>query len=94
MAFDRSNLALKDSSGNSAVGPRFWSYTTADVTATVDTAGYFNNAADILTIGDVIYAVTDSGGTPSYDSYFVNANSGTVVDVSDTAAIDGASDTD
>jgi len=94
MAFDRSNLALKDSSGNSSVGPRFWSYTTADLTAVVDTAGYFNNAADILTIGDVIYAITDTGGTPSYDSYLVNANASGVVDVADTVAIDGASDTD
>lgn len=94
MAFNRSNLALKDASGNSSVGPRFWSYTTADVTAVVDTAGYFNGAADILSIGDVIYAITDSGGTASYDSYFVNANASGVVDVSDSAPIDGASDTD
>lgn len=94
MAFDRSNLALKSASMNSSVGPRRWSYVTTDLTATVDTAGYFNAADDLLTVGDIIDAITDTGGTPSYDSYLVNSNSGGVVDVSDTTALDGAADTD
>ena len=62
--------------------------------ATVDTAGYFNSASDILTVGDIIEAITDTGGTPSYDSYHVNSNTGGVVDVADTVALDSASDTD
>ncbi len=94
MAFVRTDLGLNSASFNSENGPRRWQYTTADTTATVDTAGYFNNAADLLTVGDVVEAITSSGGTPSYDSYFVNSNTGGVVDVSDTAALDGASDTD
>lgn len=93
MAFDRSNFAL-DSHGNKSAGPRRWTYTTTDATATVDTAGYFNGAADLLTVGDLIYAITSSGGTPSYDSYLVNANSGGVVDVADSVVLDGASDSD
>ena len=93
MAFDRSNLGLADAGMNTTL-PRTWAYTTTDATATVDTAGYFNSAADLLAVGDVIVAITSSGGTPSYDSYFVNSNTGGVVDVSDTVALDGASDTD
>ena len=94
MAFDRTNLALSSASMNSGLGPRRWTYTTTDATATVDSAGYFNNAADLLTVGDIVEAVTSSGGTPSYDSYLVNANDGSTVDVADTVALDGASDTD
>lgn len=94
MAFDRTKLALVSASMNPNVGPRRWSYTTTDTTATVDTAGYFNDAADLLTVGDIIEAITSSGGTPSYDSYHVNSNDGSTVDVADTVALDGASDTD
>ena len=94
MAFDRTNFALTSASMNYAAGPRRWSYTTTDTTATVDTASYFDDASDLLTVGDIIEAITSSGGTPSYDSYHVNSNTGGVVDVSDTVALDGASDTD
>lgn len=93
MAFDRTDLALISASMNKAQ-PRFWGYTTADATATVDTAGYFNDAADLLTVGDQIIAITSTGGTPSYERYHVNANDGTTVDVADSVAQDGASDTD
>lgn len=94
MAFDITNFGLASASMNSSTGPRIWQYTTTDATATVDSAGYFNNASDRLTVGDVIYAITSSGGTPSYDTYFVNANASGVVDVSDSVVLDGASDTD
>lgn len=94
MAFVRTDLALSSASQNSAKGPRRWQYTTTDATATVDSAGYFNDAADLLTVGDIIEAITSSGGTPSYDSYHVNANDGSTVDVADTVALDSASDTD
>ena len=93
MAFVRSDLGQDSASDNRAT-PREWVYTTADTQATVNTAGYFNNAADLLQVGDRITAVTDTGGTPSYDVYFVNANSGGVVDVDDGTAIDGGTDTD
>ena len=93
MAFNRQNLGLADAGMNTSL-PRTWSYTTTDATATVDTAGYFNGAADLLAIGDNIIAITSSGGTPSYERYFVNANAAGVVDVADSVALDGASDTD
>ena len=94
MAFDRTDFGLNSPSMNSGKGPRTWQYTTADTTATVDTAGYFNDVADLVTVGDVIQAITSSGGTPSYDSYHVSANDGSTVDVNDSVPADGASDTD
>lgn len=91
MAFDRTNLALDSASMNSG-SPRRWTYvTTADAQATINTAGYFNDAADILSVGDVIVA-KDSAA--SYDEYFVNANDGSTVDVDNGTAIDGGSDSD
>jgi hypothetical protein len=93
MAFDRTNFAL-DSAGNNPNVPRRWTYTTTDATTDVDTAGYFNDASDLVSIGDLIYAITSSGGTPSYDSYHVSANAAGVVDVNNSAPTDGATDSD
>ena len=35
-------------------GQRLWYYSTADTIATVNTAGYFNDAANMLNLNDVI----------------------------------------
>lgn len=93
MAFDIKKLGLDSASHNSDM-PRTWAYTTTDAIADVNTAGYFNDAAHLLNVGDRITAITSSGGTPSYDVFYVNANNGTVVDVDDGTAIDGGTDTD
>lgn len=71
--------------GQSKAGaaPQVWSYTTADAIADVNTAGYFNAAASLLRVGDVIFCHTSTGGTPAMTIVWVNANSGTVVDVTD-----------
>lgn len=91
MAFDRTKLALDSASFNSE-NPRRWSYsTTADAVADINTAGYFNDASDILTVGDTITA-KDSAG--SFDTFYVNANSAGVVDVDNGTAIDGGTDSD
>jgi len=83
MAFTSSSLTrLAGASGVS-----LWHYTTADTVADVNTAGYFNNAATMLRLNDVIIGVTSSGGTPVISHLYVNANSGTVVDVIDGVAI-------
>lgn len=89
MAFAWSGLALL--AGHQ--GKRIWSYNTADTAATVDTAGYFNSVANFLNVGDVIMANVDTGGTPGYGIFVVNANSGTVVDVADMTNL-AAADTD
>lgn len=93
MAFDRSNLGLADSGMNSNL-PRMWSYTTSDSSATVDSAGYFNDAKSFLKVGDVIRAKTSTGGTTETLDYFVSQNDGTTVDVNDGVDPAGTTDTD
>lgn len=70
--------------------PTLWTYTTSgDAKAAIDTAGYFNDAADDLTVGDFIFVNASDGG----GIYFVNANDGTTVDTGDVLAV-GAADSD
>jgi len=78
---------LQPIGGQSKAGnaPQMWSYTTEDAIATVNTSGYFNDAADLLKVGDLIY-VYDSN-TPTASLAVVLSNTGTVVDVSDGTAI-------
>lgn len=83
MAFSASGLTrLAGASGVS-----LWHYATTDTIADVNTAGYFNSAANMLAINDVIIAVTSTGGTPVVSHTYVNANSGSVVDVVNGVAI-------
>lgn len=72
-----------------ANGFTLWHYTTADLAADVDTSGYFNDAADMLRVSDIIVANTGSGS----GFFLVNANAAGVVDVADMTAV-GAADTD
>lgn len=68
-------------------GQRLWYYSTADTIATVNTAGYFNDAATMLNVNDVILAITSTGGTPVVSHTYVNANDGSTVDVVNGVAI-------
>jgi hypothetical protein len=76
-----------------ANGFTLWHYTTPDTAATVDTAGYFNDAALVLRVGDMIFANVETGGTMKGGLFLVNANSGGTVDVADMTGI-GGTDTD
>jgi len=76
-----------------ANGFTLWHYTTIDTAITVDTAGYFNPATDMVRIGDMVMANTDTDGAPASGIYLVNANALGIVDVADMTAI-GAVDTD
>jgi hypothetical protein len=62
-----------------------WAYTSADAIAAVNSEGYFNSAADMLKVGDLMY-IRDSA-TPTASLVIVLSNTGTVVDVSDGTAI-------
>ena len=62
-----------------------WAYTTTDAIAAVNSAGYFNDAANMLAVRDVIL-VADTN-TPTTHFVTVLSNTGTVVDVSDGTAI-------
>lgn len=88
-----SSTGLNAAGGQSKAGnaPQLWTYSSADAIATVNTAGYFNSAASLLKVGDLIY-VFDTTNTLGHLVY-VNANSGTVVDVTDGLAVT-STDTD
>lgn len=71
--------------------PSVYSYKTADTQATVNTSGYFNDLATMLTVGDVIYVYDTT--TPSLVITYVNSNSSGVVDIADGTTV-SATDTD
>ena len=85
MAYDPNNLSAL----TYANGFTLWHYKTPDSTTTVDTSGYFNEAAGMLRVGDFILASASSSG----GVFVVNSNAGGVVDV-DNITIFGGSNTD
>lgn len=66
--------------GNS---PAIYAYKTADAIADVNTSGYFNTLANVLSVGDLIYCVTSTGSTAVATLVYVVSNSSGVVDVTD-----------
>ena len=81
MAYSASGLSRSAGSSNM----NLWSYVTTDAIATINSAGYFNSAANMLAVRDVII-VADTN-TPTTNFVTVLSNTGTVVDVSDGTAI-------
>jgi len=79
-----------DCSGNA---PAIHTYTTADTIATVNTAAYFNNVSALVSVGDLIYCWTSSGGTPVAVLTQVLSNAAGVVDVADGTVL-AATDSD
>ncbi|WP_448192711.1 hypothetical protein [Azospirillum sp. sgz301742] len=63
-----------------ANGFTLWHYTTADAATAVDTTGYFNGAADMLRVGDMILANTETGGTRAAGVLVVAGNAAGTVD--------------
>jgi len=76
-----------------ANGFTLWHYATADAAAAVDSSGYLNGAAELLRIGDFVFANTETGGTPVHGIFVVRANSGGVVDLANLTQF-GGSNTD
>ncbi len=81
MAFSATGLSRLAGASNI----NLWAYTTTDAIAAVNSAGYFNGAANMLAIRDVIIVADTNTPTTSFVS--VLSNTGTVVDVSDGTAI-------
>ena len=81
MAYSASGLSRLAGASNI----NLWAYTTTDTIATVNTEGYFNDAANMLAVRDVIL-VADTN-TPTTNFVTVLSNTGTVVDVSNGTAI-------
>ena len=82
MAFSASGLTLWTMNGD---GPKLWNYSTTDAIGTVNSAGYFNDAANMLNVRDVI-CVSDTN-TPTTHWVNVLSNTGSVVDVSDGTVV-------
>ena len=85
MAYQSKNLSVLAY----ANGFTLWHYTTADTAAEADTAGYFNDASDLLRSGDMILANTDTDGTPAAGIFLVASNSGGTVDLADLTTVGG-----
>ena len=91
MAFLLTNFApmgnpskrLSDESGTLKGAPTLWSYATNDVIATLIAAGYFNEVAGMVNVGDLIYCVIDFDGTLALSFLPVLSNASGVVDVGD-----------
>jgi hypothetical protein len=81
MAYTASGLARIGGDSNGSL----WMYTTTDAIATVNTEGYFNSAANMLAVRDLIIVCDTNVPTTNFVS--VLSNTGTVVDVSDGTAV-------
>ncbi len=77
MAYKFSDLSVLAYANNFTL----WHYTSVDNTATIAAAGYFNSAADMLRVGDLIIINIDTDGTPSTKFYVVTANTGSAVTI-------------
>ena len=69
MAFSASTLQRMGPQNSNA--PSLWTYATADALTAVDAAGYFNDAAGKLQVGDWIFVSSAS----TWGIHIVNANS-------------------
>lgn len=92
MAYSVNGLMLVAGSkaGNA---PQVWTYQSADAIGDIDGAGYFNSAASILKVGDLIYVYSGVGGSVAFGFVVVNANDGTTVDVTSVTTV-GTVDSD
>jgi hypothetical protein len=88
MPFELATLQPIGGQARTGRAPAIWSYVTTDAITAVRVVGYFNQARDLLQIGDLIYVVVTSGGVLSTASWVVlKDKSATVVDVTDQTAI-------
>jgi hypothetical protein len=92
MAYDSKglNLASGSKAGNA---PQIWTYKSNDVSGDIDGAGYFNAAAALLKVGDLMYIHSAADTTPGFGLAVVNSNTGTVVDITNLTAL-GTIDSD
>jgi outer membrane protein assembly factor BamB len=79
MAYDASNLSAL----TYANGFTLWHYKTPDAATDVDTAGYFNEAASMLRVGDFIFANANIDVSVQSGVFIVASNAGGEVNVTD-----------
>ena len=75
MAFTASELSVLAYANNFTL----WHYITTDDDVT--TSGYFDKAADMLRVNDLVIANVDTDGTPVTKFYVVTANTGSAVTI-------------
>lgn len=75
MAFKASDLSVLAYANNFTL----WHYTTPD--SAVTGTGYFDKAADMMRVNDLLIANLDNDGTPSTKFYIVTGNTGSAVSV-------------
>ena len=85
MAYDKTNLQPIGGQAKAGNAPQMWSYKSADAIADINTSGYFNDASDVLKVGDLIHVWDSSVPTANLVSVLSNASG--VVDVSDGTAL-------
>jgi len=81
MAFSASGLTNMATGG----GHNLWFYTSTDALTAVRVSGYFNDAASMMNVGDVVF-VYDSDA-PTMGISVVLSNDGTTVDIADGTAL-------
>lgn len=81
MAFNKNGLKAISQGGQET--PDLWMYSTTDTIATVNTEGYFNDVASQLSVNDIIFVASSTGGTPVITITYVSSNAAGVVDVVD-----------
>lgn len=75
MAYNNNDLSVLACANNFTL----WHYTTAD--SSITGTGYFNKAADMLRVNDLIITNVATGGTPVTKFYIVTANTGSAVTI-------------
>jgi hypothetical protein len=83
MAYDPNNLSVLAY----ANGFTLWHLATSDTATAVSTAGYFNSAADMLRVGDMILANVEADGVAQAGIFLVNQNGSGVVDVANLTPV-------
>jgi hypothetical protein len=78
MAFKHENLSVL----SYANGFTLWHYRTTDLIADVDNVGYFNDAANVMRIGDFVFVNSGVGLVPTHGVLVVVSNANGVVDLS------------
>ena len=81
MAYSASGLTNLATGG----GHNLWFYTSTDALTAVRVSGYFNDAASMMNVGDVVF-VYDSDA-PTMGISVVLSNDGTTVDIADGTAL-------
>ena len=81
MAYSASGLTNMATGG----GHNLWFYTSTDALTAVRVSGYFNSAATMMNVGDVVFVYESDA--PTMGISVVLSNTGSVVDIADGTAL-------